>query len=283
MNPNKQHTLAGEVSTTGIALHTGFRVKMTMKPAPENTGKVFVRVDLPGKPSVEAIGTNVISVERATTLKDGEAVFHTVEHVLAALITQGVDNVICEIDRPEPPVADGSSKPFIDMIKSVGIVEQDAEREYFTVTKPHFLEQEHAIITMVPSDTFRISCTVKYDQSMLDCQYLSMEVTADSFEKELSLARTFCGYHELEYLMNAGLIRGGSLDNATVIHGETILSKDGLRYDDEFVRHKMLDIVGDFSLLGKPLKAHIIAVKPGHPSNVTMTKQLLELEQKGEL
>ena len=136
---------------------------------------------------------------------------------------------------------------------------------------------EHALITVVPDDKFRISCTVKYDQSILDTQYLSMEVTQESFENQLSEARTFCSYFELEHLMNAGLIRGGSLDNATVIHGGTIYSKDGLRYEDEFVRHKMLDIVGDFSLLGKPLKAHIIAVKPGHPSNVTMVQQMLKL------
>lgn len=267
----------------GIALHTGCRAKITFKPAPVNTGFVFVRTDLPNSPAIKAIGTNVTKVERGTTIEDNGAEVNTVEHVLAALTSRGLDNVFIEMDMPEPPIADGSSIPFLEVLDDVENVEQDAERQYMTVTKPHFLEQEHALITVVPSDTFRISCTVKYDQSMMDTQYLTMEVTEESFRKELSEARTFCGYHELEYLMKAGLIKGGSLDNATVIHGDVILSKDGLRYPDEFVRHKMLDIVGDFSLAGKYLKAHIIAVKPGHPSNVTMVKQLLKLEKEGLL
>ena len=261
----------------GIALHTGYRARLTFYPAEVNTGIIFRRADLPGKPIVRALGTNVTEVMRGTTIKEGEAVIHTVEHVLAALISQGVDNVIVEMDRPEPPIADGSSLPFIKLIQEAGIVEQDAERDYFVVQEPAFLEMEHAIINVVPDDKFRISCTVKYDQSQLDVQYLTMEVTPESFIKELSEARTFCMYFELEHLMKAGLIRGGSLDNATVIHGSTILSKDGLRYPDEFVRHKMLDIVGDFALLGKPLKGHIIAVKPGHPSNVTMLMQFADV------
>ena len=280
MSSDKQTTLKKSISMRGIALHTGFRARLTFRPADVNTGIVFKRIDLPGKPTVHAIGTKVVEVMRGTTIKDGEAVIHTVEHVLAALMSQGVDNVIVEMDRPEPPIADGSSLPFIKLIQEVGIEEQDAERDYFVIKKPAFLEMEHAIINVVPDDKFRISCTVKYDQSQLDVQYLTMEVTPESFITELSEARTFCMYFELEHLMKAGLIRGGSLDNATVIHGSTILSKDGLRYPDEFVRHKMLDIVGDFALLGKPLKGHIIAVKPGHPSNVTMVQQLLESQNE---
>ena len=283
MNSNKQFTIEKAVSVKGIALHTGCRAKLTFKPAKENDGFTFIRTDLPGKPSVKALGTNVTEVMRGTTIQDGEATVHTVEHVLAALTSLGLDNVNIEMDMPEPPIVDGSSKPFIDVLKDAGKIEQDAERQYITVTKPHHLEMDHALITVVPDDKFRISCTVKYDQSVLDTQYLQMEVTTDSFYNELSEARTFCGYHELEHLMKAGLIKGGSLDNATVIHGDVILSKDGLKYPDEFVRHKMLDIVGDFTLLGKYLKAHIVAVKPGHPSNVTMVQKLLELEKEGQL
>ncbi len=278
MNPDKQHTIENSASFSGISLHTGHRAKLTFLPAPIDTGVIFRRIDLPGKPEVHAIGTHATDVERATTLKDGDAVIHTVEHVLAALMSRGIDNVFVEMDRPEPPIADGSSMPFLNVLKEAGCVEQDAEREYFTIDEVQTLEMDHALITVVPDDKFRISCTVKYDQSVLDTQYLSMTVDQESFETGLSEARTFCSYHELEYLMNAGLIKGGSLDNATVIHGGTIYSKDGLRYEDEFVRHKMLDIVGDFSLLGKPLKAHIIAVKPGHPSNVTMVQKMLKLK-----
>lgn len=280
MSSEKQQTIIKPISIRGIALHTGYRARLTFKPAEINTGVIFTRTDLPGKPSVKALGTNVTEVMRGTTIKDGEAVVHTIEHVLAALMSQGIDNVIVEMDRSEPPIVDGSSQPFIELLQEVGSVEQDAEREYFVVKEPFFLEMEHAIINVVPDDKFRISCTVKYDQSQLDTQYLTMEVTSESFIKELSVARTFCMYSELEYLMDAGLIRGGSLDNATVIHGSTILSKDGLRYPDEFVRHKMLDIVGDFALLGKPIKGHIIAVKPGHPSNVTMVQKLLESQNE---
>ena len=279
MNLDKQHTIKKPASFSGIALHTGHRASLTFKPAEANAGILFRRMDLPGKPTVRAIGTNVTEVMRGTTIEDGDAVVNTVEHVLAALMTRHIDNVIVEMDKPEPPIADGSSMPFLKVLKEAGTVEQDAVREYFTVDSVQTLEMDHALITVVPDDKFRISCTVKYDQSILDTQYLSMEVTGESFENELSEARTFCSYHELEYLMKAGLIRGGSLDNATVIHGGTIYSKDGLRYPDEFVRHKMLDIVGDFALLGKPLKAHIIAVKPGHPSNVTMVQQMLNITQ----
>ena len=279
MNLDKQHTIKTPVSFSGIALHTGHRAKITFQAAEANTGILFQRMDLPGQPKVRAIGTNVTEVMRGTTIEDGDAVVNTVEHVLAALMTSHIDNVVVEMDRPEPPIADGSSMPFLKVLEEAGSVELDAEREYFVPDRVYTLEMEHALITVVPDDKFRISCTVKYDQSVLDTQYLSMEVTAESFKKELSEARTFCSYHELEYLMKAGLIRGGSLDNATVIHGGTIFSKDGLRYDDEFVRHKMLDIVGDFALLGKPLKAHIIAVKPGHPSNVTMVQKMLNITQ----
>ncbi|MCM8542269.1 MAG: UDP-3-O-acyl-N-acetylglucosamine deacetylase [Lentisphaeraceae bacterium] len=280
MSSDKQKTIKKSISFRGIALHTGHRARLIFRPAEVNTGIVFMRSDLPGKPTVRAIGTNVVEVMRGTTIKNGDAVINTVEHVLAALMSQGIDNVLVDMDRPEPPIADGSSLPFIKLIQEVGTIEQDAERDYFVVKEPTFLEMEHAIINVIPDDKFRISCTVKYDQSQLDVQYLTMEVTPESFITELSESRTFCMYFELEYLMKAGLIKGGSLDNATVIHGSTILSKDGLRYPDEFVRHKMLDIVGDFALLGKPMKGHIIAVKPGHPSNVTMVQKLLELQKK---
>ena len=280
MSVEKQRTIKKPISYQGIALHTGFRAKLTFRPAEENSGISFRRTDLPGKPTVKACGTNVTEVMRGTTIEDGDCVVNTVEHVLAALVSQGVDNVMVDMDRPEPPIADGSSMPFIELIEEAGVIEQDAEREYFIVDKPYYLEMDHAIINVVPDDKFRISCTVKYDQSQLDTQYLTMEVTADSFKKELSEARTFCMYFELEYLMKAGLARGGSLDNANVIHGSTTLSKDGLRYPDEIVRHKMLDIVGDFCLLGRPMKGHIIAIKPGHPSNVTMVQQLLQEAKK---
>jgi len=282
-DPDIQKTLAGPASYSGIALHTGQRARITFMPAPADSGIVFRRVDLPGRPEVQAIGSNVTEVMRGTTIKNGDAVIHTVEHVIAALVSQGIDNCLIEMDRSEPPIADGSSMPFIEVIDQAGIVELGVPRRYFRVTRPHFLELKHALITLVPDDKFRISCTVKYDQSQLDVQFYQCEVTPETFRKELSRARTFCSLSELDQLMKAGLIRGGSLDNANIIDGSCIFSKDGLRYPDELVRHKMLDIVGDFALLGRPLKGHIVAVKSGHPSNVTMVQKLLQLEKEGQL
>ncbi len=280
MNETKQRTLGGSASISGIALHTGDRVNLTMRPAPADTGILFRRTDLPGSPEVLAHASNVTGTQRGTTITTGPASVHTVEHILASLNAFGVDNALVEMDGPEPPVADGSSLPFVEMIKKTGTEAQDQDRRFIEIDRPLFLEFGDTKLIAVPHPTFKISCTVKYGAIALDCQYQSMEINAETFENELCQARTFCLYEEIEALMAANLIRGGSLDNAVVIKKNAILSRDGMRYPDELVRHKMLDIVGDLYLLGCRLRGHIIAVKPGHPSNVAMAQHILK--QTGE-
>ena len=279
MNNLKQQTIKDIVSIEGITLHTGCRAKLVFKPAKNNTGFVFVRTDLPDTPQVRAIGTNVTKVERGTTIEENGAVIHTVEHVLASLISQDLDNVIIEMNMPEPPICDGSSLPFIQKLQEAGSVEQEEKRQFFELSTPQEIQNEHSSIRVEPSNHFKISCSVQYGQ--LEPQSYSLDITRKNFTEQLAKARTFCNYDELNYLTSKGLAKGGSLHNALIIYGETIFSHQKARYDDELVRHKMLDIVGDFALLGKYPRFHIIADKPGHPTNVTMVKKLLELQEKG--
>ena len=278
-----QQTIGKSVHYSGIALHTGIRAHIDILPAPENTGIRIVRTDLEDRPEGPAIATNVVDVKRATTLAVGNSVVHTVEHVLAALYACQIDNAIIEMNGAEPPIADGSSDAFIKMIEDAGTVEQKAEAKVCKVDKPIWIEQGESKLVILPDDVYRISCTVKYGVNVMDTQYRSLTVTKDSFIKELSLARTFCIYEEIEALMKANLIKGGSLDNAVVMKGGAIFSKDGPRYPDEFVRHKMLDIVGDLSLVGCRLVGHIIAIKPGHEINVCLAQKIIKemgLERK---
>jgi len=273
----KQKTLRGSATVSGIALHTGNRVNVTIRPGEENAGVRFRRVDLPGKPEVRGHIRHVVDTRRGTTIADGDAKVHTVEHVLAALSAMGVDNALVEMGGPEPPILDGSARPFVELVRRAGVREQDAEREFIEISDTVFLEAGETRMVVVPDPCFRVCCTVKYGATVLDCQHLSLEITTDSFVEELCPARTFCLYEEIEPLMAANLIAGGSLDNAVVIKGNAILSKEGLRYPDELVRHKMLDIVGDLFLLGRRLRAQIIAVKPGHPSNVALAREISKL------
>ena len=266
---------------SGIALHTGNRVRLKLHPAPANTGIRFRRTDLPGEPEIQGSIGNVIDTRRGTTIGEGEAKVHTVEHLLATLSALGIDNALVEMEGPEPPVLDGSARPFVELVQQAGQREQNAKRRFIELDGPVPYEEGVTTMVLLPDPAFRITCTVKYDSTPLDCQFLSLEINADTFVQELSEARTFCLYREIEPLMAANLISGGSLDNAVVIHGDAILSKDGLRYPDEFVRHKMLDIVGDLYLLGCRLRAHVIAVKPGHPSNVALARIVAGLEEAG--
>ncbi len=271
----KQKTIKASCRYSGITLHTGVRAHLTLKPAPEDSGIIIVRIDLPNHPSVKAIVTNVIDVQRATTIANGEAKVHTVEHVLAALYAFGIDNAIIEMDGPEPPIADGSSAPYVDLIKQVGSKIQKGKKKYFIVKEPLFVESGESRLILLPCENYQISCTVKYGDGILDTQYLSIPIDTETFVQEISKARTFCIYREIEELMIKGLIKGGSLDNAVILKDGIIICKDELRYDDEFVRHKMLDIVGDLSLSGFRIIGEVVAIKPGHPLNVELAKLIL--------
>jgi UDP-3-O-acyl N-acetylglucosamine deacetylase len=272
----KQTTLRNAATITGITLHTGARVQLTLCPAPAGTGIRFCRTDLRGSPEIPARVENVVDVRRATTIGCGEARVHTVEHVLAALHAFGVDNARVEMTGPEPPVVDGSARAFVQLIRRAGIVELDADQSFFEVPRLTYLEMGQTRMIAVPDPALRISCTVKFGACVLDSQYLTLEVGPESFEQELAAARTFCLYEEIQALMAANLILGGSLDNAVVIKDGAILSKDGLRYGDELVRHKMLDLVGDLYLLGRRVHGHFIVVRPGHQSNVALNRLLVE-------
>ena len=268
-----QQTLNRPASFSGIGLHSGNRVNMTLLPAPANSGVRFRRVDLEGKPEIEARVENVGETNRSTTLAKGNVKIHTVEHVLAALAGYGIDNAVIELDANEPPIADGSSREFCKIIHEAGIAPQAEKREPYSPTEPIELHTGETMMTLFPDDGFKITCT-SADKKGRFTQFYSTEITPKTWERELSHARTFCFYEEIEFLIKNGLIKGGSLENAIVIRDDAVLTTEPMRYPEEFVRHKMLDIIGDLSLLGRPLRGHLIAVKPSHAANCELVRQI---------
>lgn len=246
---------------------------MTFLPAPPNSGIRFRRVDLEGKPEIEARVENVAETNRSTTLAKGHTRVHTVEHVLATFAGFGIDNAVVELDANEPPVADGSAREYCRMIQETGIVPQDERRQVYEVAAPIELEMGETVMTLFPHETFKISCTSSDRQGRFT-QFYSTEISAQTWEKELAQARTFCFFEEIEFLIKNGLIKGGSLENAVVIRDDAVLTTEPLRYADEFVRHKMLDILGDLSLLGRPVQGHLIAVKPSHAANCELVRRI---------
>ena len=271
----KQRTLASSASLTGSALHTGENVTLTILPAPVGHGFKFQRTDLPDEPIVDAAAAYVKTVERATTLVQGMVKIHTVEHVLSALTGMGVDNALIQMDANEPPIGDGSASEYIALIKKAGIVEQDAPRRFIEIREPISIESNGSIFVILPDTKFRVSCTQVGPEGRFT-QFLSTEITPEIYEKEIAPARTFVFYEDVKPLMDKGLIKGGSLENAIVARGDSVLSKEPLRFADEFVRHKILDIVGDLALSGRFIRGHIVAVKPGHGINTEAAKLLAE-------
>ena len=269
----QQQTLNRSTGYSGIGLHSGNRVTMTFLPAAPSTGIRFRRVDLDGKPEIEARVENVVENNRSTTLAKGNTRIHTVEHVLATFAGYGIDNVIVELDANEPPIADGSSREYCKMVREAGIVPQDEPRAAYAVTAPIQLEIGETMMALLPDEVFKLSCTSADKQGRFT-QFYSMEVSPATWERDLSHARTFCFYEEIEFLIKNGLIKGGSLENAVVIRDDAVLTNEPLRYADEFVRHKMLDILGDLSLLGQPLRGHLIAVKPSHAANCELVRRV---------
>jgi UDP-3-O-[3-hydroxymyristoyl] N-acetylglucosamine deacetylase/3-hydroxyacyl-[acyl-carrier-protein] dehydratase len=279
----KQRTLLREVSVKGNALHTGDAVRMTLKPAPANTGIVFRRTDIHGHPEVKPSVDNIVDLVRSTTIANGPAKVHTVEHVLAAIHGCGIDNLIIEMDGSEPPILDGSARPFVTLILEGEPVEQESEREYFELSEAVSVTRGSSSIIALPCDHLKVTCTSADDRG-IHTQHLSISIDPDVFMSQIAAARTFTIYEDIEPLLKMGKIQGGSLDCAIVIKGDKILSKEPLRFKDEFVRHKILDIIGDVFLLGLPLKAHIIAIRPGHAINSELTKALfdkLQAKRKG--
>lgn len=272
-----QTTIANSVQYTGIGLHSGRSVSIILQPAPVGTGITFARVDLPGAPTVKATAANVTDTMRATTLENGNAKVFTVEHLLAAFCAIGVDNCLVAIDSVEPPVADGSALPFVRLVQEAGITTQNAPRSYVEITETVTVRLPDKFITILPYDGLRISFTSVNPHPAIGIQFGDYEITPELFIREIAPARTVGFMHEVAALHAQGLALGGSPDNAVVYDGDKVLTP--LRFPDELVRHKILDVIGDLALAGR-VRGHVIAVKSGHALNTALAKQILASVQK---
>ena len=270
-----QQTLAKKVSFSGVGLHSGNKVSMTLLPAPASTGIIFRRVDLESRFEIPAHIKYVTETSRSTTISKGKVKVQTIEHVLASLAGFGITNAIIEVDSNEPPIADGSSRRFCRMVEEAGIAIQSEKVEPIAITDTIEYTNGETVMSALPYDGFKISCTSS-DKAGRFTQFFSIDLTVDSWKKEIAHARTFCFYEEIEFLIKNGLIRGGSLENAIVIREDAVLTTEPMRYREEFVRHKILDIIGDLSLVGVPLRCHIVAIKPGHNANCELAKLILQ-------
>jgi UDP-3-O-[3-hydroxymyristoyl] N-acetylglucosamine deacetylase/3-hydroxyacyl-[acyl-carrier-protein] dehydratase len=275
-----QTTVDRESSVEGSSLHTGGKVTLTLRPAPADTGYIFRRIDLKDQPTLTAHVDLVNQVERSTTLSSGALKIHTVEHLLSALRGSDIDNAFIDMDSNEPPIGDGSAEIFIQLLAQTGKTTLTTPRTTFELREPLLVEgKDGAFIAAFPYDGFKISCT-NANHTGFFTQYYSTEITPETYLPEISKARTFVFYEEVQPLLEKGLIKGGSLENAIVIRGDSILSKDPIRYPEEFARHKILDIVGDLALFPLRLKAHIVAAKTSHALNVEMAKAIAKSHRK---
>ena len=268
-----QRTLKRSISCAGIGLHSGRKVSLSLKPAPAGTGIRFRRTDLGGV-EIPAKATHVGAVAYATQLREGEATVETVEHLLAALAASRIDNAVIDLNSREVPIMDGSSAPFIYLVQEAGIKTLAEPRKYLKIVRPVTVSKGDKQIALYPADEFKVSYTIGFDHPLLRHQSRVMTVTEHSFAEEIAPARTFTFLKEVEMLRQNGLALGGSLDNAIVI-GDTGVLNSSLRFDDEFVRHKILDLVGDLSLVGHPIVAHAVVHRGGHALHTAMASRLL--------
>lgn len=271
-----QRTLKSSIHCSGVGLHSGSAVRMTFHPACPNTGVVFRRVDVQDKfNEIPARFDYVSDTRMCTTLRNADGVsIMTVEHLMAALSGCGIDNLIVEIDGPEIPVMDGSAEPFVFLIECVGVVEQDTARSVIQILEPVTVHIGDSIATLVPAEEFSIQFGIDFDNDVIGRQEISLDLNELSFKSEICRARTFGFLHEVESLREAGLAKGGSLDNAIVLNGDTVMNAGGLRYNDEFVRHKVLDCIGDLYLSGAPLLGCFIGEKTGHSIHNALLRAL---------
>jgi UDP-3-O-[3-hydroxymyristoyl] N-acetylglucosamine deacetylase len=260
----KQRTLRSSASCSGIGIHSGKEVHLTIHSAPANHGIKFVRTDLPNSPDISAHFNQVVDTSLATVIGYDGFIVSTIEHLMAAFAGLSIDNALVEIDSYEMPIMDGSAGPFTDMILKAGIETQGDPRCYFVIKKPIELRADGKFVGLYPAPTFKISCTIEYDHPLIQKQSFTIDISEKTFAAEVCRARTFGFLDEYEMLKRFGLAKGGSLDNVVVIDKDKILNPGGLRYPDEFVRHKILDSIGDFSLLGMPIIGHMVLDKSGH-------------------
>jgi len=304
-NPDKQHTIASQVSISGTGLHTGVLVDMTLKPAEPDFGIRFQRIDLPGKPVIKADCDLVTDTSRGTTLQAGDAKVNTVEHILAALVGMGIDNVLIELNATETPIIDGSSEPFVELIEQAGVQEQNAQKEWYYIDENihHYDAAKRVDMLAVPSPEYQVTTLIDFNSPVLGTQHAGLKHLSD-FKTEIAPCRTFCFLHELEMLLENNLIKGGDINNAIVvvdkpvtdeemknlakafrrekieIKSEGYLNNLELRFLNEPARHKLLDIVGDLALIGYPIKAKIIASRPGHSTNIDFAKKIKQYIKK---
>ncbi|PID72253.1 MAG: UDP-3-O-[3-hydroxymyristoyl] N-acetylglucosamine deacetylase [Desulfobulbus propionicus] len=289
-----QYTLKRTVSCCGVGLHTGRTVNLTLKPAAANSGIRFLRSDIEGKPHIPARVENVVDTTLATTIGDGDARISTTEHLMAALRGYGIDNVEVDIDSHEVPIMDGSAKPFMHLLKRSGKVKQRALRKILRITKPIEYTEGDKTIRIEPYDGFKVTGRIHFDNELINEQTYSLDVNQDRFAKEIASARTFGFVEQVEYLWQNGLALGGNLDNTIAIHWDrrSILNEDGLRFDDEFIRHKVLDLIGDLALLGAPVLGHVTADRSGHGVHLALMQTIaqhpdcweyVKFEKKGDM
>jgi len=280
----KQRTLQESIKSTGVGLHSGNKVMMTLSPAPADTGIVFRRTDLSPVRDIPARADWVDETSLSTNLGSGEARVATVEHLLSAFCGLGIDNAYIDIDSPEVPIMDGSAGPFIYLLQTAGFLEQTAAKKFIRVTEDITVRDGDKTATLKPYDGFRVSFAIDFDHPVFREQagYAAMDLSAEAFVREISRARTFGFVHEFEYMRSRGLAKGGSVDNAIVIDEYRVLNDGGLRYDDEFVKHKMLDAIGDLYLAGHQILGEYEGIKSGHALNNQLVRALLKSPERWE-
>ncbi len=306
-NPDFQHTLNSSININGTGLHTGITVDITLKPANPGFGIQFQRIDLPNQPIIKADCDLVTDTSRGTTLQVGDAKVSTVEHILAALVGMGVDNCLIELNGPEIPIIDGSSEPFVELIESIGVVEQEAAKQWYSIGENiyHYDDVKRVEMVALPSIDYQITTLIDFNSPVLGTQHAGLK-SIKEFKSEIAPCRTFCFLHELEMLLDNDLIKGGDINNAIVVvdkpvtdvemnrlakafkrekievKNEGYLNNLELRFSNEPARHKLLDVIGDLALIGYPIKARIIANRPGHSTNVEFAKKIKQYIRKNK-
>ena len=281
----KQRTLKNTIRATGVGLHSGEKVYLTLKPAPADTGIVFCRTDLDPVVQIPALAGNVGKTTMSTTLVKGDVKVDTVEHLLSAMAGLGIDNAYVELSAPEVPIMDGSAGPFVFLIQSAGLEEQDVAKKFIRVLREVTITEGDKSATFVPFDGFKVSFTIEFDHPAFagKTQTASVDFSSTSFVQEVSRARTFGFMRDIQYLRSQNMALGGSLDNAIVVDEFSVLNEDGLRYEDEFVKHKILDAIGDLYLLGNSLIGEFRGVKSGHELNNRLLRLLIEQKDAWEV
>lgn len=276
-----QRTLRQEIAFSGIGLHTGRHATVRLRPGPRDAGIVFYRIDK--RAVIRANAGAVTDTAFATTIGNGNTKIRTIEHLLAALAGIGINNAIIEIDGPEIPIMDGSSAGLVSLILKAGIAKQGKKMPYMRIIKPIIMQDDHSEIAAFPYEGRKISFSMHFKQHFLGEQNLSINLNEETFIKEIAPARTFGFLKDVQYMMSQGLAKGGSLDNAIILGDKGILNSSGLRFENEFVRHKILDCIGDFSLIGFPIYGHIVARKAGHSANVKFLNKIISSSDHWEI